>query len=221
MIDFAAARRQMVDAQIRTCDVTDPQLLAALLELPRERFVPEHLASIAYLDGEVPVTAAKSGAARCLLRPMVLAKLIQAAEVGADDHVLVVGCTTGYAAAVLARLAGSVVALEEEPELARRAKSNFTELGIANVTVADGPLRDGWAEAAPYDVIVFNGATEIIPSDLSRQLKEGGRIVCVLGSAPGKATVYRCLHGEISAMPAFDAAAPVLPGFAATPEFVF
>jgi len=222
MTDFAAARRQMVDSQIRTCDVTDPRLIAALLDVPRELFVPGNLAGVAYLDGEVPLTAAMDGRSpRCLLRPMVLAKLIQAAEIGAGDHVLEIGCTTGYVSAVLARIAGSVVALDESPDLLRRARSNLAELGIGNVTVVQGPLKSGWAATAPYDAIILSGATEIVPADLARQLKDGGRIACVLGSAPGMAMVYRCMHGEISGRPVFNAAAPVLPGFSATPEFVF
>jgi protein-L-isoaspartate(D-aspartate) O-methyltransferase len=222
MTDFAASRRQMVDCQVRTCDVTDPRLIAALQELPRERFVPGSLASVAYFDGDLPVGEAKDGhSPRCLLKPLVLAKLIQAAEISVGDHVLDIGCTTGYAAAVLARLAGSVVALDESPELLRRARSNLAELGIGNVTVVEGPLKNGWSAAAPYDAIIFNGATEIVPVDLARQLKDGGRLACVLGSAPGKAMLYRKVGGDLSGRSVFDAAAPVLPGFAATPEFVF
>jgi protein-L-isoaspartate(D-aspartate) O-methyltransferase len=222
MTDFAAARRQMVDSQVRTCDVTDPRLIGALLELPRERFVPGNLAAIAYLDGDVPLVEARLGRApRCLLKPMVLAKLIQAAEIDPADNVLDVGCATGYSSAVLARLAGSVVALDEDPELVRRAKSNIAELGIGKVTVVEGPLKNGWPAAAPYDAIILNGATETVPRELSRQLKEGGRIACVLGSAPGKAMIYRSAHGEISGWAVFDAAAPLLPGFSTTPEFVF
>jgi len=184
--------------------------------------VPGPLSAIAYLDRDLPVVEAKAGAApRCLLKPMVFAKLIQAAEVGAGDHVLDIGCTTGYSSAVLARLAASVVALDHDADLVRRAKSNLAELGITNVTVVEGPLTSGWAAAAPYDAIILNGAIETVPRELVRQLKEGGRLACVFGSAPGKAMIYRCAHGEISGQPAFDAAAPLLPGFAATPEFVF
>jgi protein-L-isoaspartate(D-aspartate) O-methyltransferase len=222
MTDFAAARRQMVDSQVRTCDVTDARLITALLDLPRERFVPEALSSIAYLDGEIPLVDGKDGGpARCLLRPMIFAKLVQAAEIGEGDHVLDVGCATGYSAAVLARLAGSVVALEENPDLLRRARNNLAAFGDGRVTVVEGPLKDGWPAAAPYDAIILNGATEIVPSELGRQLKAGGRLVCTFGSTPGKAMLYRHAGGELSGQPVFDAAAPLLPGFAATPEFVF
>src|SRR5262247_3875199 len=124
MTDFAAARRMMVDGQVRTSDVTDPRLQAAMLEVPRERFLPDAQAGLAYLDLDVPVMAAgEGGVPRCLLKPMVLAKLLQAAEVGADDHVLDVGCATGYSSAILVKLARSVVALEEDARLANRARA--------------------------------------------------------------------------------------------------
>jgi protein-L-isoaspartate(D-aspartate) O-methyltransferase len=222
MTDFAAERRQMVDSQVRTCDVTDLRLITALLEVPRERFVPEALSSIAYLDGEIPLVDGKDGGpARALLRPMIFAKLVQAAEIGEGGHVLDVGCASGYSSAVMARLADSVVALEEYPDLARRARTNLAALGDGKITVVEGPLKNGWPAAAPYDAIILEGATEIVPEELARQLKEGGRLVCTFGSTPGKATLYRYAGGELSGRPVFDATAPLLPGFAATPEFVF
>jgi protein-L-isoaspartate(D-aspartate) O-methyltransferase len=223
MTDFAAARRMMVDGQVRTSDVTDLRIVAAMLELPRERFVPEAKADLAYLDFDIAVKEASAGApARRLLKPMVLAKLVQAAEVGASDHVLDVGCATGYSSALLSRLAHSVVALEEDEALARLARENLKAVGAANVTVVTGPLTQGWPAAAPYDVIFVNGATEIPPHELARQLKAGGRLVAVLGRAPAaQAMLYRSVGGDISGWPIFDAAAPVLPGFAAPPAFVF
>jgi len=223
MTDFATTRRMMVDGQVHTSDVTDPRILAAMLELPRERFVPQDKAGLAYLDLDLPVTQARPGqTARCLLKPMVLAKMVQATALTADDHVLDVGCATGYSSALLARLAGSVIALEEDEALARLARDNLAAVGPANVTVATGPLTQGWQGSAPYDVIFINGASEIVPQTLARQLKEGGRLVAVLGRAPtGQAMVYRCVGGEISGWPIFDAAAPLLPGFAAPPAFVF
>jgi protein-L-isoaspartate(D-aspartate) O-methyltransferase len=220
MIDFALARRQMVDSQVRTCDVTDLRLIAALSDLPRENFVPGTLAGIAYLDRDIPlVEAAKGRMARSLIKPMVFARMVQAADIAPGDHVLDVGCTTGYSAAVLARLAGTVVALEEDPELLRRARANLA--GIGNVAIAEGPLKNGWPAAGPYDAIILNGATEIVPRDFARQLKDGGRLACVMGSAPGRAMLFRCAHGELSGRAVFDAAAPLLPGFAAAAEFVF
>jgi protein-L-isoaspartate(D-aspartate) O-methyltransferase len=223
MTDFATARRMMVDGQVRTSDVTDPRIIAAMLELPRERFVPQGKAGLAYLDLDLPVTQPKpGGAARCLLKPMVLAKMVQAAGLGEDDHVLDVGCATGYSSALLARLAGSVIALEEDETLARLARENLAAVGAVNATVVSGPLTQGWQGRAPYDVIFVNGASEIVPHALARQLKEGGRLVAVVGRAPtGQAVVYRCVGGDISGWPIFDAAAPLLPGFAAPPVFVF
>jgi protein-L-isoaspartate(D-aspartate) O-methyltransferase len=223
MIDFATARRMMVDGQVRTSDVTDPRIIAAMLEIPRERFVPEAQAGLAYLDFDVPVTSAAPGQpARRLLKPMVLAKLIHAAAVVDDDHVLDVGCTTGYSSAVLARLARSVVALEEDAALARPAADNLAAVGAANAKVVTGPLTQGWPAEASYDVIVVNGAIEIEPQALFRQLKDGGRLVVVKGGAPGgHAMVYRSVGGDVSGWPVFDAGAPVLPGFAAPAEFVF
>ena len=148
MIDFVAARRMMVDGQVRTSEVTDLRLIAAMAEVPRERFVPEGSAGLAYLDRDLPVTPARPGGARCLLKPMVLAKLLQAADIDADHHVLDVGCATGYAAAVLSRLAASVVALEQDPALAQRAGEALRSCGAANVRVVTGPLAEGFAGAA-------------------------------------------------------------------------
>jgi protein-L-isoaspartate(D-aspartate) O-methyltransferase len=223
MIDFAAARRMMVDGQVRTSDVTDLRIIAAMLDLPRERFLPDGRAGLAYLDLDVPVTEPGEGtAARCLLKPMVLAKLIQAAEVTGVDHVLDVGCATGYSSALLARLACSVIALEQDPGLAGRAGAAAQTVGAGNVTVVSGKLTDGWRPGAPYDVILLNGATEVRPEALLAQLKEGGRLVCVLRRAGlSMATLYVAHAGAITGRPVFDAAAPMLPGFTAPAAFVF
>ncbi len=223
MIDFATARRMMVDGQIRPSDVTDLRLIAAMLDVPRERFLPPATAALAYLDLDVPVAlGAERGPSRRLLKPMILAKLIQAAAVEESDAVLDVGCAAGYSSAVLAKLAGSVVALEEDASLARRAEEVLAALGITNVSVVSGPLSAGWPARAPYDVIVLQGATEVEPRTLFSQLKEGGRLVCVRGrSAAGKAMIYRRANNEVSAWPLFDATAAALPGFAEMPAFVF
>jgi protein-L-isoaspartate(D-aspartate) O-methyltransferase len=221
MIDFAAARRMMVDGQVRTADVTDPRLIAAMFEVPRERFLPPATAALAYVDFDAPVTENSGKAARFLLKPMVLAKLIQAAEVKEGDAVLDVGCTTGYSSAVLSRLARSVVALEEDPSLSRRAEESVHALGIANVSVVAGPLTAGWPARAPYDVILLQGATEVEPRTLFAQLKEGGRLLCVNARAAGKAVIYRRAGGDVSGWPIFDATAAILPGFTETPAFVF
>ena len=221
MTDFAALRRMMVDGQVRTADVTDPRLLAALLSVPRERFVPAEKASIAYLDLDVQV-GGQGGTARKLLKPMVLAKLLQIAGVGSNDHVLDVGCATGYSTALLSRLAASVVGLEEDAALARAATEALEAAGADNAKVVTGALTKGFAADAPYDLILMEGSSEIVPEMLLDQIKDGGRLVCVLGSGPSaKAMLYRRVGRELSGRPAFDAAAPLLPGFVKPPEFVF
>ena len=220
MIDFAAARLMMVDGQVRTADVTDLRLIAAMMDVPRERFVPASKAELSYLDRDLPADDSAGQAARCLLKPMVLAKMIQLVEIGPADHVLDVGCASGYSSAVLARLAGSVVALEEEAALARKAETTLA--AYPNVKVVNGPLTEGWESAGPYDVILLEGGTEIMPQTLAHQLKDGGRLVCLQGPGPQrKAMLYRNTDGEISGRPMFDAAAPLLPGFKQTPGFVF
>ena len=215
MIDFAAARRNMVDGTIRTADVTDLRLLWAFQEVPRERFVPAKSAELAYVDFYLPVAPG-----RCLFMTRVLAKLLQAAGVAAADRVLMVGCATGYGAAILARVAAQVVALEENAELAHTARAALA--GCANVEVMSGPLASGWAVAAPYDLIVVEGATEVVPDTLLSQLSDGGRLVCVLGGDPAaKAMLYLRSGDDVGGRAVFDAAAPVLPGFAKAPAFAF
>jgi protein-L-isoaspartate(D-aspartate) O-methyltransferase len=211
----------MVDGQVRTSDVTEPGLLAAMLEVPRELFVPADKADVAYLDFDLPVHG-HGAAARCLLKPMVLAKLIQAAAVSENDRVLDIACATGYSSAVLAHLAAHVVALDQDAVLARAAESTLNALGIGNVKIATGPLTAGAPADAPYDVIVLNGAAEVVPEALFAQLRDGGRLVCVLRQgAVGRAMLYSAVEGDISGRSVFDAAAPLLPGFARPPAFVF
>jgi protein-L-isoaspartate(D-aspartate) O-methyltransferase len=220
MIDFAAARRMMVDCQVRTSDVTDPRIIAAMLAVPRERFVPPATADLAYLDTDLAVTEATPR--RYLLKPMVLAKMIQAADIGATDSVLDVGGATGYSAAVLSRLAGSVTALESDSALADQTRANLAAVGAGPVATVTGELAAGWADAAPYDVILVNGAVAEMPAILLRQLKSGGRLVVLLKDGPaGKAMLYRASGTEVSGWPKFDANASILPGFAKAPAFVF
>jgi protein-L-isoaspartate(D-aspartate) O-methyltransferase len=217
MLDTATARRMMVDGQIRTADVTNLELIAAMLAVPRERFVPTPLAGQAYCDGDIAIAGG-----RALLKPMVLAKLLQAAAPGSGDHVLDVGCGTGYSSAVLSRLVGSVVALEEDASLLRQAQQALADTGATNVTITRGPLTAGWPAAAPYDLILLDGATEIVPEALGGQLKPNGRLACIFGRAPtGKGMLYSMVEGRLVGRPIFDAAAWLLPGFVAPPAFVF
>jgi len=217
MSDIATARRMMVDGQVRTADVHNPELIEAMLTVPREQFVPPALADQAYTDGDLAIAKG-----RALLKPMVLAKLIQAAMVTSGDRVLDVGCGLGYSAAVLAQLAGSVIALEEDPDLARQANQALAAGGAGDVIVVHGPLTAGWTDAAPYDVILLEGATEVTPQALGKQLKPSGRLACIFGRAPAaKAMMFRLAEGRLVGRPIFDAAAALLPGFAAPAAFVF
>lgn len=215
MTDFAAARRNMVDGTIRTADVTDLRLLSAFQETARERFVPANMASLAYIDFDLPVAAH-----RFLMKPRVLSKLLQVADIKGTDRVLDVGCATGYSAAILSRVGAHVLALEEDAELARTARASLADR--PNVEVVSGSLAAGWAAAAPYDVIVVEGATEVAPEALLRQLSDGGRLLCVLGSDPAaKAMMYLRCGGDVGGRAVFDGAAPVLPGFTRPRAFAF
>jgi protein-L-isoaspartate(D-aspartate) O-methyltransferase len=217
MTDFAAARRNMVDGQVRTADVTDPRILSAMLEIPRENFVPQASAALAYLDLDLPV--GESGTRR-LLKPMVLAKLIHALDLASSDRVLDAGCASGYGAAVLAQVAGHVTALEEDSRLAQGASRALA--GLKNVSAVTGPLTKGWPKGAPYDGIILEGAVESPPDAFLPQLRDGGRLACILGSGPGaKAMLYFRSRDELGGRSIFDASAAVLPGFVKAPAFAF
>lgn len=216
MADSATLRRTMVDGQIRTADVTFRPLIDAMLDVPRERFVPEAQAGLAYLDMDLPAGAD----ARRLLKPMVLAKMLQALDLTADTRVLDVACATGYAATLLARLCASVVALEEQPGLAAKARANLA--GFGNVEVVAGRLADGHAAGAPYDAILVEGAIELDPDGLCRQLADRGRLICIRGSGPAaKVIIYHRDGEDITPRSMFDAAGPALPQFVRPPAFAF
>lgn len=218
MIDYAAARLNMVESQLRTNKVTDEAVLDAFLAIPRERFVPASLRGNAYIDDDIPL-----GGERWLMEPMVLARLLQLAAVERDDTVLDIGGATGYGSAVLARLARSVVAVEADAELVRQAGARLRELGFANAAVIEGPLTEGYAGRAPYDAIVIEGAVAQIPEAVTRQLAEGGRLVAVVKKPGGigRAVLMTRSGGVLSQRPAFDAAVRPLPGFQPRPSFVF
>ena len=223
MIDYGRQRQVMVDGQLRVNDVTDQRILAAMLELPREKFVPAARAALAYVDEDISLRGTAAGKpARYLLEPMVLAKLVQALAISASDHVLDVGCGSGYSAALLSRLAGSVVALEEDPEFTPIATRLLASLGAANAKVVSGPLSAGAPRDGPYDAVLLEGSVEVVPEALTQLLKEGGRLAAVVGSGrSAKAMLYLRSGDAVSARAVFDAAIPPLPGFAAPKEFVF
>jgi len=221
MSGFSIARQKMVDGQVRPSDVTDLRIIDAMLAVPRELFVPENQLALAYLDLDLDVGGG-GAAKRFLIKPAVAAKMLQAAEIKAGDHVLVVGCATGYIAALAASLAAQVTASESDPALAGKAKEAFVQLRVANVTVVSAGAAAGVPDFAPYDVIVLNGATEIIPDQLYQQLKEGGRLVGVFATTrPQRALIVTRSHGDFGQRALFDAAVPVLPGLERVPAFVF
>ncbi len=221
MSAFATARQKMVDGQVRTSDVTDHRLLDAMLTVPREAFVPADRQGMAYLDLDLDVSAA-GGAKRYLVKPMLTARLLQAAEIKPTDRVLVVGCATGYAAAIAAKLAAQVTATESEPAVEADARQSASRLGLANVAVKLASAAAGDPADARYDVILLNGATEIPVDGLCRQLENGGRLVGVFAtSKPARAMIVTRSHDDFGARVLFDAAAPILPGLERVPEFTF
>jgi len=221
MSDFLTARQNMVDGQVRPSDVTEFRIIEAMLTVPREVFVPADKQALAYLDIDLDVGGADRDK-RFLLQPAVLAKLLQAAEIKQDDTVLVAGCATGYSAAIAAKLAAKVTAVDPDQSLVAFAKAAFDRLGYTNVSVSVGPVSDGNAANGPYDVIVLDGATEIIPETLYRQLKDGGRLVGVFATAAVKrATIITRSGDDFGRRALFDASAMVLPGLRRTEEFVF
>lgn len=221
--DFTEQRVKMVDGQIRTTDVTDAALLAAMLSVPREAFVGDSHRDLAYIDEDIQIAAPAQGRpARYLMEPSPFAKLVQLAAVTPNDFVLDIGAGSGYAAAVLSRLASSVVALESDAALAESAGSVLSELGYDNVAVVQGPLTAGYAAEAPYDVILLGGAVDTIPEALFDQLKEGGRLVAVEGRGnAGTARLFLKNAGIVTSRSAFNAAIRPLPGFERMPVFEF
>jgi protein-L-isoaspartate(D-aspartate) O-methyltransferase len=221
MQGFSTARQHMVDGQVRPSDVTDLRIIDAMLEVPREAFVPQSQRALAYLDLDLDLSEGIS-AKRFLIKPVVTAKMLQAAEIMATDKVLVAGCATGYTAAVVARLAGQVIATESDPAQAAKARDVLAELGLGNVTFQAAAAAEGFPGNAPYDVIVLDGATEIVPERLYAQLGDGGRLVGVFAiTKPPRAMMVTRSHGDFGNRALFDATAPVLPGLERLPAFVF
>ncbi len=212
------ARQNMVDNQLRANKVHDDRVLDAFLCLQRELFVPPGLRGVAYIDEDLPVAPG-----RYLMEPMVAARLLQALAVQPKDAALVIGAGAGYEAAALGLLARSVIALEDDPGLARLGRSALVDHRIASVTYVEAPLAGGHRARAPYDVILFGGAAAAVPEEISAQLTEGGRLGVVLrepGSV-GRATLITRTGAVLAQRVIFDAATPLLPGFEAEPGFVF
>lgn len=217
-MNYAVARHNMVENQIRTNRITNNIVVEAFDSVPREVFVPKQLRGVAYLDEDIDL-----GGGRYLMEPLVFAGLLQAAEIKPGDVVLDVGCATGYSAAVLSRMASTVVALESDNELVVRAGALLAGLAIDNVAVVSGSLVEGDPEHGPYQVIVIEGTVPMVPDKLLRQLADGGRLVAVVGaeSGMGKATVVSRIGNVFSPRVVFDASVHSLPEFHRRPSFVF
>lgn len=217
MTDYAQRRTMMVDTQIRPSDVTKFPIIDAMLSVPREAFVPRSLREAAYVGENLEL-----GRGRVVLEPRTLAKMLDALEINGNELVLDIGCALGYSAAVMARMAEAVVAVEEDADLLSEAGNLLVENGADNVILHEGALSDGAAEHGPYDVITIQGAVETLPAVLEDQLKDGGRIACLfMEGALGVVRIGHKIDGRIHWRFAFNAGAPVLPGFQKSAEFAF
>jgi len=217
--EFAQARKMMVDCQIRPNKVTDTGVLDAFGSIPREDFVSGHQRAIAYIDEDLPVPGG-----RCMMEPMVLARMIQALVVDAGHNILVVGCGTGYSAAILARIAGSVIAVETRSQLVEKAQETLVAAGIDNAVAIKGRLVDGFAKEGSYDGILVEGAVETIPDQLLNQLTDRGKLVAVwrpAGHPVGVASQWTRAGDGFTRKPLFDAQVPLLDEFRSKREFVF
>ncbi|MEQ8510194.1 MAG: protein-L-isoaspartate O-methyltransferase [Rhodospirillaceae bacterium] len=216
-MDFELARRNMVASQVRTNEVTDPLVIDAIGKVPRERFLPTARQYLAYIDEDFEITSG-----RWLMEPMVAARLLQLADIQPSDHALVLPCGSGYIAAVLAHMAGSVVAVEADGPVKDGAVKLLSDLGADTVAVVSGTVADGCPGQAPFDVIVFDGAVSEVPVSIMEQLADGGRCVAVVQSGPvGRATLIQRTGAAFGRRTEFDASVPTLPEFTAKPSFVF
>ena len=218
MTVFKVARSHMLESQLRPNKITDDRVLLAFATIRRELFVPHHLRPVAYIDEDLPL-----GGGRYLMEPMVAARLLQEAAIARTDAALIVAAGTGYEAALTATLARSVLALEEDPELARHARTALVKHAISSVSVVEGPLHEGYRPRAPYDVILFGGGVVEIPPEIAAQLADSGRLLAVIkpANAMGRAILMTRAGGVLARRVIFDAATPVLPGFAPKPPFEF
>ncbi len=222
MADFALQRTNMVESQVRPSDITDRRITRAMLDLPRETFCPAAMQSTAYRDEMLAVNDLRGARARFAVAPRVLAKMIQALELGDSSSVLEIGTATGYAAAVLSKMAVRVIAVEADPALAALARAALAANGAANVAVVESNLAEGHAAGAPYDAILINGAVQQVSRAVLDQLKDGGRLVTVVVSGNvGRLTVWRRNGGTFDSRVLSDAAAPMLADFEKPAAFVF
>ena len=220
--DYQDARQKMVDNQIRTTDVTSHSVLRAFLTVAREDFVPTPLKPLAYIDDDILFATDADGVDRYVMEPSPLAKMLQLAQITRDQVVLEIGCGSGYCAALLSLLAGSVVAVESDAALADAATERLSDGGYDNVAVVTGDLEKGYASEGPYDLIFINGAVEVVPDALFAQLRDGGRLVAAVGTGlSAQAQLFIKEGGVVSGRPAFNVSVKPLPGFRKAEEFVF
>ena len=209
MSDFATRRTMMVDTQVRPSDVTKYPIIDAMLSVPRENFVPTGLRETAYMGENIDLDGG-----RVVLEPRTLAKMLDALDIGPDELVLDVACGYGYSSAVIARMAQAVVALEEDESMVGEAQEALMDAGADNVVVHEGRLTEGAQEHGPYDVLVVQGAVAQLPDALISQLKDGGRAAALfMDGALGEVRVGYKMDGRMTWRAAFNAGAPVLPGF--------
>lgn len=223
MADFELQRKNMVESQIRPSDITDRRIMRAMLALPREAFAAEDTRALAYMDQQLPVGPRSMGPGRrALLSPRVLARLLQLAEIEGSDRVLEIGTATGYGAAIMARMARAVVALDCDEALAAGARKTMTDLKIENVSVVSGPHAGGWKAEAPYTAIVLGGAVPEINASLLDQLEDGGRLAAVVGTGGvGQVMQWRRIGSTFASRRVAEAGAPALPGFERVAGFAF
>lgn len=220
MVDFAHARKAMVDNQLRTSNITDRRLLAVMGQVPRERFVPAERQTLAHIDGAHLLQPGRSG--RALPAPAPFAKLVQLAGLRHTDRILDLGCGTGYSTAVLAALAAHVVALDDQADLAALARDNLQALGIDNAMIIEAPLAEGAPGHAPFDVIIVEGVVDAVPAALFGQLADGGRLVALIRrGATAVANLFVKSGKDVAGRAEFNASLPPLGGPAVEDEFIF
>ena len=216
---FATARKTMVDCQLRPSKVTNQLVLDAFMTIPREEFVGKQQRVLAYVDEDLPLSGG-----RCLMEPMVLARLLQALEIRPDDNLLIVGAGCGYGTAVAAKLAGSVIAIETRSNLVEKAQDVLVSIGIDNAAIVKSRLIDGYPDEGPYDRILIEGGVETVPDSLLNQLTPKGRLAAIyrkLGHSAGVASLWTRSGNNFTRTPLFDARVPNLDEFNAKAEFSF